>query len=92
MIGGNPIVAVTLTVGDRVTWCHYGRAGRGLTIATRRGVIRAVERGDATARMGNGKLVRLPVGRFRKEGQVTEVTQILAEMGSQPATEIRSAA
>lgn len=61
---------------DNVTWMHSRKVGKGFSFATRKGkVIHASATNIAIKH--KGEIVNLPPHRVRKEGQRTELTEMV---------------
>lgn len=68
----------TLKIGDTVTWCHSSSRGRNIGFTTKRGKITNLDEKFAWARC-KGKTTCLPISRFRPEGVMTDLTQMVTE-------------
>jgi hypothetical protein len=65
-----------LSIGDRVTFTHAARQGRGYSFTTRTAkIIHLSERNVAVKY--RGKIINLRPDRVRKEGAETELTQMV---------------
>ena len=71
-----------LNVGDLVTWTHSSSNGKTIKFSTRSGEIIRFSADLAMAKMRNGKRVILPIARFRKAGEGTEITDFFKNLAS----------
>lgn len=71
--------AELLRIGSTVTWCHSSSNGRSIGFSTRRGKIIDINAGNGMACVKyRGKLVWLPLRRFRSASARTELTEMVA--------------
>lgn len=65
-----------MKVGDRVTWTHCTRRGKGMQFTSREGKIEQLTETNVTVKF-RGKLVHLQPDRVRLKGQRLELTEMV---------------
>jgi hypothetical protein len=69
----------SFNVGDKVTWMHAGKRGRGITFTTRKGKVLAIYPNNVTVQY-RGTIIHVLRDKVRKEGETTELTEFLQEV------------
>jgi len=73
-------------VGDSVTWTHATSNGKSIGFSTRQGKIETIMKTQAHVKLRNNRREWVLLKRLRKEGQRTELTEmIMGEDSSQNA-------
>ena len=65
-----------LKVGDKVTWLHISKRGKQISMETRKGQIKALDKGIAAVKWNN-RSMNLPVASLRPDEQTTQLAEFV---------------